>query len=91
MRFNEGSFFYCLHLNSTARDRMVSTNLETKNKSESLSDNSTSYKLEEFIKDIGTDAQNYSQEEIEVLYNTSVKLFNRLFDKWGKEKSSSTK
>ncbi len=70
---------------------MVSTNLETKNKSESLSDNSTSYKLEEFIKDIGTDAQNYSQEEIEVLYNTSVKLFNRLFDKWGKEKSSSTK
>lgn len=44
--------------------------------------------LEQFIKDMGADAQNYSQEEIEIFYRTSLKLFNRLFDKWKKEKLS---
>lgn len=68
---------------------MVSSNIKTKNKSGEQLDNSICYQKEEFIKDIGTDAQNYSQEEIEIFYNTSIKLFNRLFDKWRKEKLSS--
>lgn len=43
--------------------------------------------LEAFISDVlGPEAQNYTHEEIESLYNASVKLFNILFDKWKKEK-----
>lgn len=45
--------------------------------------------LDEFIKDIlGADAQKYSQKEIEVYFEMSVKLFNTLFDKWKREKFS---
>lgn len=43
--------------------------------------------LDEFIKAIGKEAQGLSQEEIEVYYSMSVKLFNTCFDKWKKEKT----
>lgn len=46
--------------------------------------------LEEFKKEIlGADAQKYSQKEIEVYFDMSVKLFNTLFNKWKKETFSS--
>ncbi len=43
--------------------------------------------IEEFTDEVlGAEASKYSQEEIEVYYATSVKLFNYLFEKWKKEK-----
>lgn len=48
--------------------------------------------LEEFTKDVlGADAQKYSQKEIEVYFDLSVKLFNTLFNKWKKETFPSLK
>ncbi len=44
---------------------------------------------DEFKNLLGTDAEKYTQEQLDVYYATSVKLFGRYFDKWKKEKFSS--
>lgn len=43
---------------------------------------------DEFKKLLGNDVEKYTQEQLDVYYSTSVKLFGRLFDKWKKEKLS---
>jgi hypothetical protein len=44
---------------------------------------------EEFVKVVlSNNEKKYSQKEIEVYYDTSVKLFDYMFEKWKKEKFS---
>lgn len=44
--------------------------------------------LSKFKKQLGEAAQNLTNEEIELIYNTQYKLVEIIFDKWLREKNT---